>query len=136
MQGEELHAEGAEAVHLEELPKRKVGHFDSLHPTEERQLSVGRDDCRFVAQQMVEPLKEGLIFGGQSELKVSIVVDVVFVAVFFVELHRHFEDALSNFLFAEPNQTAFVELSPIQPKQIFFLFDCNSHLRCIADYLL
>jgi len=50
VQGEEFHSERAETVHFEMLAESEVGHFDSFHFAEERQLSAGRDDGWLIAQ--------------------------------------------------------------------------------------
>ncbi len=93
---------------FEKLTKSEVGHFDPFHFAEERQLSAGGSHCRFVAQQMVELIEEGLLFGGQSELKVRIIVNMTLVAVFFVKLQSHFEYSFPHFLLIESNKASFI----------------------------
>ena len=107
---------------FEKLTKSEVGHFYPFHFAEERQLSAGGNHCRFVAQQMVEFIEEGLLFGGQSELKVRIVVNMTLVAVFFVELQSHFEYSFPDFLLIESNQTSSVQFTAVQLKNILFFF--------------
>jgi hypothetical protein len=109
-------------VDFEKLTKSEVGHFYPFHFTEERQLSAGGNHRRFVAQQMVELIEEGLLFGGQSELKVRIIVNVTLVAIFFVELQSHFEYSFPDFLLIESNQTSSVQFTAVQLKNILFFF--------------
>ena len=93
---------------FEKLTQSEIGHFDPLHFAKERQLSTGRNHCGFVAQQMVEFIEEGLTFGGQSELKVRIIVNMSLVTVFFVELQNHFKNSFPDFLLIESNQTSLI----------------------------